>query len=181
MYCIYCGTKISDDSIYCKYCGRKLVNNIEIKRETKEVNFTQDVNTKEKKGKGLKIFLCFLIGIIVCSVSCFALSKIKVTEKLVERAITDKHYSVITTQDDTTYTIMLTPNIDIIYCDVQCSFYNEDSNLLYSTTHSEENLIKDNTYTFIFDYSDLNDYEVSFVKYYITGKYYKVKKTIIYV
>ena len=179
MYCRYCGTKIADDSIFCKSCGKKLFNNIEVKREIKAVNITQEVNTKENKGEGFKIFLFFLIGIIICSVSYFSLNKINVTEKLVERRITDKHYTVVTTLDETAYTLMLTPNIDIIYCDVQCSFYNEDSALLSSTTLSEENLIKDNTYTFIFDYSDLNASEVSFAKYYVTGKYYKVKKTII--
>ena len=34
MYCKYCGTQISDDSIYCSHCGKQLEKNIEFSLST---------------------------------------------------------------------------------------------------------------------------------------------------
>lgn len=41
MFCKYCGTQISDDSLFCEHCGKRLRDSDEIVPEVKEKNITE--------------------------------------------------------------------------------------------------------------------------------------------
>ena len=133
MYCKYCGAKIDDDSIYCLSCGSKVENNSELEKVNKKVSVSDEVNKEEVKGHGLKIFLGFFIVllVIICIFPYFSNNQNNggdnnIVDNLLERDITKNDYTIVTSQDLTTYTIMVTPKIDIKYCEVHCSFYDGD-------------------------------------------------------
>ena len=70
----------------------------------------------------------------------------------------------------TTYTITITPLVNINSCNVNLTLYNRKGEALYSDTQSKTNLIKGNSYSYTFEYGVLNSLTGSSVQYKITGK-----------
>lgn len=182
MYCKYCGNEIANDSIFCSYCGKNLTENKEVKPEIqtyKPESYSQE-NVNEYNGAASLFKAFFIIVIVIATLAALVFgiyklsvnsdSKGNIVNKLVERDITKNDYVVSTSQGLTSYAIIITPNRNIKYCDVQCTLYDRNDKRIYSDTISKTDLIKNKTYSYNFDFGFTNSLSGSYIKYNITGK-----------
>ena len=93
-----------------------------------------------------------------------------IVDKIVERDITKSDYSVSTSQGLTSYSVTIIPNKKINSCNVQFNLYDSKENLIYSDTITKNDLIKNSSYTYTFDYGFTNALSGSKISYKITGK-----------
>lgn len=189
MYCKYCGEVIDDDSVFCNYCGKRVDNKPSQTPENNNTNSTNNTvycsnnlvrtvkEVKESSGVGLAIFtflivIAIIFGVlaIVFKVNQNADSKGNIFDKITERSITKNDYCVTTNQDVTAVIIIVSPLINIKYCDVECKVYDDDNSLIYIDTISKNDLIKNKTYSYTFDYGTANAFFADHFTYNITGK-----------
>ena len=177
MYCKFCGSKIDDDSTFCYSCGHKVSENKEIKEENHFNNNEKEKNKEESNGIGASIFAFFVFVAVVIGGLYAAVmfqensdSKGNIIDKLVERSITKDDYYVYTSQDITSVTITITPKINIIYCDVECTVYTKENSLLYADTNSKSDLMANKSYSYTFDYGVGNAIFADHYSYKISGQ-----------
>ena len=170
MYCKFCGKELEENSKFCNYCGKQLEN----KTDTNTVKNTND--TSNNSGCGTLLIVCLIcLGIVFLM---FAIIKINMNEdsngnivdKIVERDITKSDYSVNTSQGLTSYSITITPNKKINSCNVQLTLYDSKGNIIYSDTITKNDLMRNSSYTYTFEFGFTNALSGSRVSYKVTGK-----------
>lgn len=189
MYCKYCGEVIDDDSVFCNYCGKRVDNKPSQTPKNNNTNSTNNTvycsnnlvrtvkEVKESSGVGLAIFTFFIVIAIIFGGLAIAFkvnqnadSKGNIFDKITERSITKNDYYVTTNQDVTAVIIIVSPLINIKYCDVECKVYDDDNSLIYIDTISKSDLLKNKTYSYTFDYGTANAFFADHFTYNITGK-----------
>ena len=98
---------------------------------------------------------------IISSVGC---------STLLSRDINQNDYSYSTSQGLTSYTITITPKVDMTNCDVMLTLYSSSNEEVYSDTISKSNLKKGNSYSYNFEFSFMNSLVGNSVRYNVTGK-----------
>ena len=170
MYCKFCGKELDENSKFCNYCGKQLESN-------SITNTVQNRNENSEKS-GLSKALIFLLVMFGMFGLIFVGIKINmnkdsngnIVDKIVERDITKSDYSVSTSQGLTSYSVTIIPNKKINSCNVQFNLYDSKENLIYSDTITKNDLIKNSSYTYTFDYGFTNALSGSKISYKITGK-----------
>lgn len=170
MYCKFCGKELEENSKFCNYCGKQLEEN--------SVKSTIEQKNDNSSGSGCGTALIFLLVIGAIIGILFAIVKINMNEdsngnivdKIVERDITKSDYAVSTSQGLTSYSITITPNKKLNSCNVQLTLYDSKGNVIYSDTITKNDLMKNSSYTYTFDFGFTNALSGSKVSYKVTGK-----------
>ena len=169
MFCNYCGKEIDDDSKFCSYCGAEL-----IQKKTEQTK-----NEGKKESFVVAKFFLNVIAIFACMfISLFALVKCSMNsdstgnifDQIIERDIKKSDYTARTSQDLTSWSVSITPNLDFNSCTVECIVYDSKGQIVYSDTKTKENLKEGKPYTYTFDFGVVGALKADHVSYKITGK-----------
>lgn len=168
MHCKYCGKELEENSKFCNHCGKALEEGMVRLKEKK------DSNDKSGCGSAL-IVLLIIAGIIglffaIIKISMNVDSNGNIVDKIVERDLTRSDYSISTSEGLTSYTITITPNKKINSCNVQLTLYNSKGEIVYSDTITKNDLMKNTSYSYKFDFGFINALSGSKVSYKVTGK-----------
>ncbi|MBQ9782351.1 MAG: hypothetical protein IJW26_04110 [Clostridia bacterium] len=119
----------------------------------KRVNFT---------AKLISLLLSFFLFItLISSVGC---------STMLSRDINKNDYSYTTSQGLTSYTITITPKVDMTNCDVMLKLYSSSNEEVYADTISKTNLKKGNSYSYNFEFGFMNALVGNSVRLNVTGK-----------
>ncbi len=119
----------------------------------KQVNFMAKITSL--------LLSLFLFMAIISSVGC---------STLLSRDINKNDYSYSTSQGLTSYTITITPKVDMTNCDVMLTLYSSGNEEVYSDTISKTNLKKGNSYSYKFEFGFMNSLVGNNVRFNVTGK-----------
>ena len=176
MYCRFCGRQIEDDSSFCTYCGKNLSTPTTNDSDNKNVNnqnetVVENEETSEEKTSALKgFFILFIPFIIIISIFLAIASSNGSGSGLLTRSIKDGDYSCTTSQDLTSYSITIVPNKYFDKCEIELKLYNSSGKNIFSDTISKQNLKKNSSYTYTFDFGFVNSLTGSSIRYTVTGK-----------
>ena len=176
MYCRFCGRQIEDDSSFCTYCGKNLSTSTTNDNANKNVNnqnetVVENEETSEEKSSALKgFFILFIPFIIIISIFLAIASSNGSGSGLLTRSIKDGDYSCTTSQDLTSYSITIVPNKYFDKCEIELKLYNSSGKNIFSDTISKQNLKKNSSYTYTFDFGFVNSLTGSSIRYTVTGK-----------
>ncbi|MBE6132974.1 MAG: zinc ribbon domain-containing protein [Erysipelotrichaceae bacterium] len=176
MYCRFCGRQIEDDSSFCTYCGKNLSTSTTNDNANKNVNnqnetVVENEETSEEKTSALKgFFILFIPFIIIISIFLAIASSNGSGSGLLTRSIKDGDYSCTTSQDLTSYSITIVPNKYFDKCEIELKLYNSSGKNIFSDTISKQNLKKNSSYTYTFDFGFVNSLTGSSIRYTVTGK-----------
>ena len=187
MFCIYCGNKIDDDCNFCPKCGNKIIRttNVQPVMENNKLNMTQNKNTtinttedsEVSSAKAFGKFLLVLILIFGVIFGCYKLivnndSSGNIVDKVVERKITKSDYNITTSQGLTSYSITVTPVININTCTIECTVYDDDGRKVYINTITKTDLQKQKSYVYKFEFGVEVAFVADRVSYNVSGYCY---------
>ena len=129
----------------------------------------ESTKTEEvERNWGILLFFPFILLIIVVIAS---IAPHLNCSDIVNRDLSTSDITYTSSQDLTTYTIIVTPKRNIKQCDVQLTLYNSDGETLYSDTISKTDLKEGYPYAYTFDFGFVNSLSGTRVKYKFTGKF----------
>lgn len=162
--CNNCGNMAEDDASYCSICGVKL---------DEEQVYNHTISNNKKSGGFLKSLLMVIIvsfSFLFIRSCIIGKSSDNIPNGVTERNLTSNDYSVSTSEGLTSVTITITAKRDIKQCNVAVTVHDKSGNAIYSDTITKTGLIKNNSYSYKFDYGFLNALSGSTYTTEITGK-----------
>lgn len=118
----------------------------------------------------LIVIVATLIIIPFVAVKCSSDTSSSDTPTLITRNITKSDYTYTTSQDLTSYSITIVPELDFKSCTIELTLYNSKNKEIFSDTLTKSNLRKDSSYTYTFDFGFINALSGNSVSFNITGK-----------
>lgn len=92
------------------------------------------------------------------------------TMGIITRDIRESDYTYTTSQDLTSYQIAIVPERDIKSCTISLVLYDKNDKSLFSDTITKDNLKKNKSYTYTFEFGFVNSLSGNHVEFNITGK-----------
>ncbi len=152
-----------------KFLGK----NEENKKPEKEENENKDEDKSEKSFPvGILLLIVVVIILIIIpfiTVKCSSDTSSD-TPTLITRNITKRDYSYTTSQDLTSYSITIVPELDFKTCTIELTLYNSKDKEIFSDTLTKSNLRKNSSYTYTFEFGFINSLSGSSVSFNVTGK-----------
>lgn len=136
-------------------------------------NNSEDEGKKKKHitvGVFVTIFCLFLtIGVPLILITNTNDSSSK-SPSLTTRNIRKSDYTYTTSQNLTSYSITIVPELDFKTCTVELILYNSQNEKIFADTITKSNLKKNSSYTYTFQFGFINSLSGDSITFEVTGK-----------
>lgn len=142
----------------------------------KRLNKNIDKDEQEQQKKKSFPWRVFITIIILWSISFipFFIATIDTHNTIIAitRDITNSDYTYTTSQDLTAYQITIAPKQDFKSCSISLTLYDKNNTKLFSDTITKNDLTKNKSYTYTFEFGFINSLSGTNITFNVTGKCY---------
>lgn len=181
MFCKYCGKEIPNDAVFCNYCGKNVkdkdLDKKDLNEKVENKNNAEKIEQKKPKKTYKSYRLVAVIIIAIAGFICIIFNGAQSSNNtnspginIISRNLRSDDYYCQTSQGLTSYSLTITPKLNIDECTIELRLYNSKNQKIFSDTISKYNLKKGSSYLYTFDFGFVNSLSGNYVEYNITGK-----------
>ena len=141
-------------------------------KDTGTKDASEDENKKKKHIPLGVIFTIFCLFLII-GVPLILITNNNNSSKssgLITRNIRKSDYTYTTSQDLTSYSITIVPELNFNTCTIELTLYNSQNKKIFADTLTKSNLKKNSSYTYTFQFGFINSLSGDNVTFEVSGK-----------